>query len=330
MDSITIKDLLVKGQLGPDHWTRGRTQVLILNITGFIDFATTDEISKTVSYSLIATHVQSFIESQTSLKTLEAIGARLALDCLGFGLEKVQIRIEKANALLHADTAGLQITRTKADIPFLEAYCGGVYTISPPTPTTEDAIFIKNLGLSCIIGVNAFEKVEKQRVVICIKLHFLPSLLDPKASVPAKNNYRTIAHKVSVFVEKCRYETLEMMVNEVCNVVLYECNVDKVTISIDKPSAITFASSAGVLVTRSRLSTPPHKLNSDKIIAYIAIGTNMGKRVDFIAKAMKGLAARGIIVIDTGFLYETSPMYVLDQPMFLNSAIKVIAILISG
>ena len=263
------------------------------------------------------------LEGETTYKTLEAISSKLALDCLQFGFEKVIVKLEKAHALLHAESAGIQISRTVQDIPFLKAYNEQKF-VDCIVPETEDEIFIQNLSLTCFIGVNAFEKAEKQRVILSIRLIFKPSLNDPKDSVPEKNNYRTVAHKLAEFIEQSKYETLEMMVNDVCNVVLHDCNVEKVNVMIEKPSAVTFAKSAGVAVTRTRKMLPSvQPITDSQVIAYIAFGSNQGNRVENISKALEEMGKLGLSILDTSFMYESAPMYVHDQPKFLNGVIKV-------
>lgn len=61
----------------------------------------------------------------------------------------------------------------------------------------------------------------------------------------------------------------------------------------------------------------------------IALGSNMGDRFANIELAMRlledvkdgqieGVAQAYLTVVDTSFLYETQPMYVADQPEFIN------------
>lgn len=57
--------------------------------------------------------------------------------------------------------------------------------------------------------------------------------------------------------------------------------------------------------------------------AYIALGSNLGDRISWIEKACKEMDARGIKVKRTSSLYETEPMYVLDQDSFVNGACEV-------
>lgn len=57
--------------------------------------------------------------------------------------------------------------------------------------------------------------------------------------------------------------------------------------------------------------------------AYIALGSNLGDRVAMIEQACKEMDLRGIKVRRTSSLWETEPMYVLDQDRFVNGACEV-------
>jgi 2-amino-4-hydroxy-6-hydroxymethyldihydropteridine diphosphokinase len=56
--------------------------------------------------------------------------------------------------------------------------------------------------------------------------------------------------------------------------------------------------------------------------AYIALGSNLGDREANIKKAFDALKER-IQIVKTSSLYETKPMYVEDQGLFLNCAAKI-------
>ncbi|GJJ16112.1 hypothetical protein Clacol_010391 [Clathrus columnatus] len=62
----------------------------------------------------------------------------------------------------------------------------------------------------------------------------------------------------------------------------------------------------------------------DHIVA-VAIGSNVGNRYDNIESALRYLEANTDVVkiCDTSFLYESEPMYVLEQDRFLNCAILI-------
>jgi 2-amino-4-hydroxy-6-hydroxymethyldihydropteridine diphosphokinase/dihydropteroate synthase len=54
--------------------------------------------------------------------------------------------------------------------------------------------------------------------------------------------------------------------------------------------------------------------------AHIALGSNMGDRIEMIERACLEMDRAGIRVKRTSSLFETAPMYVLDQEPFMNGA----------
>jgi 2-amino-4-hydroxy-6-hydroxymethyldihydropteridine diphosphokinase/dihydropteroate synthase len=60
-----------------------------------------------------------------------------------------------------------------------------------------------------------------------------------------------------------------------------------------------------------------------KHTAYIALGSNLGDRIDMIERACNEMSTRGIKIKRTSCLWETEPMYVLGQGNFVNGACEV-------
>ncbi|KAK0669299.1 putative dihydropteroate synthase [Cercophora samala] len=73
----------------------------------------------------------------------------------------------------------------------------------------------------------------------------------------------------------------------------------------------------------AKMASPPPQDPARKRLAYIALGSNLGDRIGWIEKACAELDARGIKVKRTSSLWETEPMYVLDQDRFVNGACEV-------
>lgn len=57
--------------------------------------------------------------------------------------------------------------------------------------------------------------------------------------------------------------------------------------------------------------------------AFVALGSNVGDRVDMIEQACREMDARGVRVLRTSGLWETTPMYVLEQDKFVNGVCEV-------
>ncbi|KAJ3149346.1 trifunctional dihydropteroate synthetase [Geranomyces michiganensis] len=370
MDKILVKNLSVRNIIGVDSWERSKRQPLTISITvhqALDASGETDLLSQTISYGTVAKVAQEFSE-RTAYRSVEALASGIARVCVReCGAPRVTVRVEKPRALLHAACAGVEITRTKEDVDVqlaLEkdhtaaATAASVGAVARRTfaPTRdvpgEDKIFIDDLTLSTIIGVNPWEREERQRVVISIVIHLkFDSTLLVEDHVPKVHNYRTITRSVSNYVESTDYKTVEALATSIARLLIQQCHVPKVTVRVEKPSAIVFAAAAGVEITRDKAyfeleeesdarSTTVQEsaaaASSSKAVAadaddarlphvaYIALGTNLGDRGKNIEDALQKLeGSPAVKLLDTSFLYETAPMYVVDQPSFFNACIKI-------
>ena len=86
--------------------------------------------------------------------------------------------------------------------------------------------------------------------------------------------------------------------------------------------------------TRHQLPTSPDQIAPEVLeekrvpierhTAYISVGSNIGDRVGWIEKALNLMKWKAPIKIKrTSSLWETEPMYVVDQANFLNGVIEV-------
>jgi dihydroneopterin aldolase/2-amino-4-hydroxy-6-hydroxymethyldihydropteridine diphosphokinase/dihydropteroate synthase len=70
-----------------------------------------------------------------------------------------------------------------------------------------------------------------------------------------------------------------------------------------------------------RFATQAASRPTGKRIVALALGSNIGDRVANIEGALSYLERNSDVrIVDTSFLYETQPMYVSDQPKFINAA----------
>jgi hypothetical protein len=76
-------------------------------------------------------------------------------------------------------------------------------------------------------------------------------------------------------------------------------------------------------LTNLTFSTSPTDFQKDRVTAFVAVGSNLGKRMRWIERAMREVKLRGVIIKRTSSLWETEPMYVTDQDRFLNGVIEV-------
>ncbi|KAG0252517.1 trifunctional dihydropteroate synthetase [Mortierella polycephala] len=360
-DKIIIRDLTVRNIIGVDAWERCKRQPIIINLivyTSVSQAGDTDHLPYSIHYGVLCKTVEAHSE-KTEFRSVEALADSIARVVITkCHAPKITVRIDKPRALLHAASAGVEITRSRLD--YTDEQLAGTVPC-PIRFNMQDTIFVKDLRLSCIIGVNPWEREEEQVIVLNLKIYpGMDSHSDRKADyVSSTHNYRTIVRTITKYIEASSYKTVEAFVTSVARIAIEKCHVSKITVKMEKPSAIIFAGSAGVEITRDRaffasaasatrkshtrgvssVSTIPgfggHRSNL-KIeergpvpehlshVVFLALGSNLGDSAANLTNALRMLEEGGNVrVVDTSFMYETPPMYVTDQPSFLNAACKI-------
>ncbi|ORY30471.1 Dihydropteroate synthase [Rhizoclosmatium globosum] len=355
-DKIYLQNLRVDCLVGVDAWERPKHQPLIISVVVASDIAGSvatvgDNLSSkhTVSYSEVLHTVRNFV-SKNSYRTLEALAMAIAHEIfIVCGVRQLKqdagltVKIEKPKAMLYAESIGIEITRTWQELEELDGLLQSrKLEGSSPLPTLlepydhtigQDAIYIRKLALSAIVGINPWERLHKQRLDfdITIHLHLVTSFILVDRT-PNVFNFRTMVKKISNYIEGTTFRTLEALVESVANILLQDCDAPKVWIKISKPSAVTFADTAGVEITRERGREPAQKrqrlISGDEKTehtVYLALGSNLGDRAKNISYGLDSLCKNSSTtrLLDTSFLYETKAMYVTDQPNFLNAACKI-------
>ncbi|CBI27308.3 unnamed protein product, partial [Vitis vinifera] len=79
------------------------------------------------------------------------------------------------------------------------------------------------------------------------------------------------------------------------------------------------ATCVSLLHSSSGTSVEVHSQDQEVVIA---LGSNVGNRVDNFNEALQLMKKSGMHITRHGCLYETEPVYVTDQPLFLNSAVR--------
>lgn len=352
-DKILVKNLVLKNVAGVEAWQRLKSQPVVISVALYTDISAagdTDHVTNTIHYGHVTKAITKLGETCT-FQSLEGLAhAVVKLCCVQFGAKRTEVTVEQPKALLHAAASGVKLTRA------IEDYEGCDKDVVETTGQVSglgvaDEIFVRDLRLHTIVGVNPWEREEKQVVVINLKVY--PSALPYGGNVSASgeqnksHNLRTIVRTLTRHIEASGYKTIEAFGVTVARIALEKCHVNKISVRVEKPSAILFADCSGIEVTRDRVWLKQvleqeeqagqkfihhaGKLNFSKEvpvdythIAYIAFGSNIGDRVDNINKAFALLEEEcSIVVLDTSFLYETPPMYYTEQPAFLNGVCKI-------
>ncbi|KAK9322807.1 Dihydropteroate synthase-like protein [Lipomyces orientalis] len=315
-DVISVRELTLKtSKAGLDTWHRaGRSQPVTVDAWVRSPVAVagiSDLVSESVHYGTLTKAIIKVVESDDARDdwTPRKLAGEVVASAFGIGAEHVRVRLSFPKKLLRADSAGVEVAKHKFT----------PYGSDPVTVDVDEKAFIEGLHAFGIIGVNPWERVEKQEVVVGVDIHG-PETGDIDVA--------RVADDVANVVERASYQTIEALVVALARFLCVEKAFEKVTVKAEKPRAIAFARGPAVQITRSRRyysteATRFRQNNEKEHIAYLGMGSNLGERAALLSAALIELEKRGIRILGTSSMYESAPMYVENQPRFLNAVCKV-------
>ncbi len=117
-----------------------------------------------------------------------------------------------------------------------------------------DRILISDLLVRCIIGVRDEERREKQDVVINLSL--FADLTKPGKSDRIEDavDYSAVKKRVLRMAENSQFFLVEALAEAIAEICLEQPAISRVQVRVEKPSALRFARSVGVEITRERKS----------------------------------------------------------------------------
>ncbi|KAJ3566693.1 hypothetical protein NP233_g6841 [Leucocoprinus birnbaumii] len=332
-DCIRVKDRLLNVSLAagarwPSKSAQGALQPISLSIDISYDVApcsTTDNLDLSINYSNISKKVGSALEDRNnvSYRSLEDVMHRaltVVQEVLAdVAVNDIAIKIIQLKAPLHCSSVGLEAWSNRGSEGWV---------------INKMRHFVTDFTCPTIVGVNDVERVEEQEVVVNISAETRNIPLDHVAL-----DFRRLTRTLWQGIKQSSYLTLESLANYIARETL-ACLVQDfaddvkpyVTIAAAKPCALVYAAASEVQLTRtsddfrSSHNTTLHR-------AALALGSNLGDRFYNIEYALRLLEeplrftseadlgpSPQLAIVDTSFLYETAPMYVTDQPAFINGA----------
>lgn len=118
MDKIIIRDLLLRGIIGINPDERVKQQDILINMVIWADIrqaAASDAIEDAVDYKSITKRVIQHVEASSDFLVERLVTDLARMVIIDFGVERVQVRVEKPGALRFAESVGIEIERTHAD-----------------------------------------------------------------------------------------------------------------------------------------------------------------------------------------------------------------------
>ena len=115
-----------------------------------------------------------------------------------------------------------------------------------------DTIQILNLSLQTTIGWNAWERQQKQNVIINITLQFDQTGAVKSDDLSEAIDYKSLKNRIVEEVEASTFHLLETLTDHIINIVMSDKQVISATVKVDKPHALRFADSVSVQISAER------------------------------------------------------------------------------
>lgn len=178
-----------------------------------------------------------------------------------------------------------------------------------------DKIIIKNLEVYAYHGVLEEERRLGQRFFVDAVMHIDLRRAGESDDLDETVNYAELCRKISEYTQKNPRRLIEAAAEDITRLVLteYSC-VKKIGITVKKPSA-----PVGLPI-----EYPAVSIERSRHTAYIALGSNMGDREEYLKKAVKAVDEdESCNVIAVSDFIVTEPVGGVEQEDFLNGCMKI-------
>lgn len=116
-----------------------------------------------------------------------------------------------------------------------------------------DIILIKNLRITAIIGIHAYERITPQEILINISLSTDTRHAAQTDDINDCIDYSIIADKVKAHAETSKRLTVEALAEDIAKICLQVPGVQAARIRVEKTQAIPHTDSVGVEIERGNI-----------------------------------------------------------------------------
>ncbi len=114
----------------------------------------------------------------------------------------------------------------------------------------SDYLFIDGLAIDCCIGVYAWERSIRQRVVLDLRLYGDWRTAAGSDALPDTLDYKAVSDRLIEYVEASEFELIEALAEAVAELLLREFAVRKLRLRLSKPGAVPAAQNVGLQIER--------------------------------------------------------------------------------
>jgi D-erythro-7,8-dihydroneopterin triphosphate epimerase len=121
-----------------------------------------------------------------------------------------------------------------------------------PVPRPPDRIFIRDLAIRCIVGIDEQERREKQDVLVHITMHIDLRQAGRTDALEDTIDYRALKKRILERAGQSQFHLVEALAQSIADECLRDERVERVEVAVEKPGALRFARTVGVEIVRSR------------------------------------------------------------------------------
>ncbi len=115
-----------------------------------------------------------------------------------------------------------------------------------------DEIFIEDLLIRTVIGVSEREREQPQDILVNVTVFTNTEKAGKSDSVDDIVNYRTLAKKIVAHTDVVHRYTVEALAADIAEICLAVPEAAGVRVKVEKPGAVRFSKSVGVIITRMK------------------------------------------------------------------------------
>ncbi len=179
-----------------------------------------------------------------------------------------------------------------------------------------DVIRIKELSARCVVGVNDWERKEKQDVIINVEIFTdLLKVAGKTDNIQSTIDYKFVKNEIMKIIESSFPYLVEKLAYDIADFCIRIAGVKRVDVEVDKPGALRFARSVSVRIKR------------EWSYVFLGIGSNIEPDKNIELALFKILEIDGIRPVRISDFYITKPIgkrgdIDFRQPDFVNGVLK--------
>ncbi len=119
-------------------------------------------------------------------------------------------------------------------------------------PSASDRIFIRDLQVRCVVGVDEHERGEKQEVLVHITIDTDLRRAGRTDALEDTIDYKALKKHILRVAENSHFRLIEALAQRIADECLRQPGIERVRVIVEKPGALRFVRTVGVEIVRDK------------------------------------------------------------------------------